>query len=262
MTISTTTNPAATGSDRFAHLDRRGAVAVLVMDRPEKLNAWTTSMRDEVAELLAAARDDDSVGAVVLTGTGRGFCAGQDFDESRGFDSAHIESWITGIKAFYDVVRDLDKPTVAAVNGVAAGSGFQVTLLMDVRIAHESATLGQPEVRSGIPSITGTYLISAAVGLSRATELVLSGRLMTAHEAHAAGAVHEVVTGDVVAAAVARAEKLAAQPSGAVASTKRWLRAMTEKDYLAAFEFARAQHRDAFASGAPQAMMTDFLGRR
>lgn len=249
-------------TERTAYLDRHGAVAVVVLNRPEKLNAWTGGMRDEVADLLVEVGKDHSVGAVVLTGTGRGFCAGQDFDEARGFGSGNIESWLAGIKAFYDVIRDLDKPTVAAVNGVAAGSGFQVALLMDVRIAHESAKLGQPEVNSGIPSITGTYLISATLGLARATELVLSGRLMTAHEAHAAGAVHEVVTGDVVEAAVARAGQLAAQPSDAVASTKRWLRAMTEKDYLAAFEFARAQHREAFASGAPQELMTHFLGKR
>ncbi|TDV53955.1 enoyl-CoA hydratase/isomerase family protein [Actinophytocola oryzae] len=258
----TTPSTATADQERFAYLDRRGAVAVVVMNRPDKLNAWTESMRAEVAELLVAAGDDDSVGAIVLTGTGRGFCAGQDFGEARGFDQAHTESWLAGIKAFFDVVRDQDKPTVAAVNGVAAGSGFQVALLMDVRVAHESATLGQPEVSSGIPSITGTYLMSVALGLSRTTELVLSGRLMTAHEAHAAGAVHEVVTGDVVTAAVARAARLAAQPAGAVAGTKRWLRAMTERDYLAAFEFARVQHGEAFASGAPQELMTDFLGRR
>jgi enoyl-CoA hydratase len=247
--------------NRFAYLERHGPVTVVVMNRPEKLNAWTEGMRDELGELLVEARDDDSVGAIVLTGTGRGFCAGQDFDEARRFDPASTDSWLAGIKAFYDVIRDMDKPVVAAVNGVAAGSGFQVALLADVRVAHESATLGQPEVSSGIPSITGTYLMSSTLGLSRTTELVLSGRLMTAHEAHAAGAVHEVVTGDVVDAAVARARGLAAQPPTAVASTKAWLRAMTEHDYRAAFEFARAQHRDAFSSGVPQGRMTHFLGR-
>lgn len=247
--------------NRFAYLERHGPVAVVVMNRPEKLNAWTEGMRDELGELLIEARDDDSVGAIVLTGTGRGFCAGQDFDEARRFDPARTDSWLAGIKAFYDVIRDMEKPVVAAVNGVAAGSGFQVALLADVRVAHESATLGQPEVSSGIPSITGTYLMSSTLGLSRTTELVLSGRLMTAHEAHAAGAVHEVVTGDVVDAAVAKARGLAGQPPGAVASTKAWLRAMTERDYRAAFEFARAQHRDAFSSGVPQGRMTHFLGR-
>lgn len=235
------------------------------MNRPEKLNAWTEAMRSELAELFRRARGDDGVGAVVLTGTGRGFCAGQDFAEASRFDvadQARTEEWLDRIKDFYDLIRGMDKPTVAAINGVAAGSGFQVALLMDVRVAHTTARLGQPEVNSGIPSITGTYLISTALGPARTAELVLSGRLMTAHEARAAGAVHEVTDGDVVKMAVERARRLAAQPRDAIARTKSWLRAMGESGYQAAFAFARAQHREAFGSGGPQNMMSEFLESR
>ncbi|SFP06027.1 Enoyl-CoA hydratase/carnithine racemase [Actinomadura madurae] len=250
----------------FAYSHRHDDVEIVVMNRPEKLNAWTEAMRDDLAEILVRARDDDSVGAIVLTGSGRGFCAGQDLAETRTFaaaDPARAEAWLRRIAAFYDVIRETDKPTVAAINGVAAGSGFQVTLLMDVRVAHATAMLGQPEVSSGIPSITGTYLMAQALGLSRTTELVLSGRLMSADEAHAAGVVHDVVTtGDVVDVAILRAQRLARQPAGAVARTKAWLRAMTERSYRDAFTHALHAHRDAYASGEPQREMSRFLETR
>lgn len=222
-------------------------------------------MRAELGELLRDARDDDAVGAIVLTGTGRGFCAGQDFAETRGFrssDPGRVEKWMDRINNFYDLIRSIDKPTVAAVNGVAAGSGFQVTLLMDVRVAHESAALGQPEVSSGIPSITGTYLMATYLGMSRTTEMVLSGRLMTAQEAHAAGVVHSVIAdGNVLDAAITIADQLAAQPAGAIARTKEWLRNMTEEGYRAAFSHAKNSHRNAYATGEPQKMMARFLDR-
>lgn len=254
------------GNTGFAFSHRRDDVEIVVMNRPEKLNAWTEAMRAELAAILLRAREDASVGAIVITGSGRAFCAGQDFAEARTFaasDPARAESWVRGIKSFYDVIRESDKPTVAAVNGVAAGSGFQMALLTDVRVAHATATLGQPEVNSGIPSVTGTYLLAQALGLSRTTELVLSGRLMTAHEAYAAGVVHDLVTGgDVVDAAVSRARQLARQPAGAVSRTKAWLRAMTEDAYRSAFAFAEDAHRTAYAAGEPQRGMTGFLDTR
>lgn len=255
-----------TSSAGFAYSYRKGSAAVIVMNRPEKLNAWTEAMRGEVVELLVQARDDDSVGAIVLTGTGRAFCAGQDFAESREFstgDPARAEQWLQRVNDLYDVIRNMDKPTVAAINGVAAGSGFQVPLLFDVRVAHESAMLGQPEVNSGIPSITGTYLMTTYLGISRTTEMVLSGRMMTASEAHAAGVVHTLVTDeDVVVVAAQIAEKLANQPTGAFVETKNWLRAMTEEGYREAFRYAMNSHRSAYTSGEPQAMMEKFIDAR
>jgi enoyl-CoA hydratase len=249
---------------RAVRRDDRGAVAVLTVDRPAKLNAWTGAMREQLANLLRDCAAQPDVRAVVLTGAGdRAFCAGQDLAETQRFqrgDHAGAERWIDGIERFYDALRDLDKPLVAALNGVAAGSGFQAALLCDVRIAHSAVQLGQPEVNSGIPSITGTYLMAAAFGMSRTVELVLSGRLMSAPEALAAGVVHEIVpAAEVHSRSVAVAAALAEQPSGAVARTKAWVRQLTEDGYRAAFRAARVVHRDAYATGEPQRMMARFL---
>ncbi|MEN3361083.1 MAG: enoyl-CoA hydratase [Mycobacteriales bacterium] len=244
---------------------REREVAVVTFNRPGRLNAWTERDRAALTRLLRALAADDQVRAVVLTGAGAGWCAGQDLGETAGFDQrdpARVEAWLDNCADLYDAIRRLAKPTVAALNGVAAGSGFQVALLADVRVAHPGVGLGQPEVRHGIPSITGTWIIQQHLGLSRTTELVLTGRLLDGTEAHRLGLVHRLVpAGAVLPTALALARELAAQPPGAVAATKAWLRELTEPGLRAAFDAARGWHLDAYASGEPQAGMRDFLGR-
>lgn len=245
---------------------RVGEVEVLTLNRPEKLNAWTESTRAILAGHLRRCSQDPDVRAIVLTGAGdRGFCAGQDLSETMEFEggSDRAGAVIDRLEDFYDQFRILEKPIVAALNGVAAGSGFQIPLLCDVRIAHPAARMGQPEINSGMPSIFGTYLVATYLGLSRTVEMVLSGRLMTAAEALAAGVIHEIVAPEaVLSTAVERATALAAQPPGAVAKTKAWIRAMTESGYRDAFRAARKIQRDAFATGEPQRMMEQFFADR
>lgn len=245
---------------------RVGKVEVLTLNRPAKLNAWTESMRSVLAEHLRRCSEDPDVRAMVLTGAGdRAFCAGQDLGETMEFevDSDRAGALFDQLEEFYDQFRSLEKPIVTALNGVAAGSGFQIPLLCDIRIAHPDVRLGQPEINSGMPSIFGTYLVATFLGLSRTVELVLSGRLMTAAEALAAGVIHEIVASDaVLSTAIDRAAMLAAQPPGAVAKTKAWIRAMTESNYRDAFRAARKVQRDAFATGEPQRMMAEFFATR
>lgn len=245
---------------------RVDGVEVLTLNRPEKLNAWTVQMRSMLAEHIRRCSEDPFVKAVVLTGAGnRGFCVGQDFNESLDskVDADGAELVIEGIERFYGRVRTFDKPLVAALNGVAAGSGFQVALLCDVRIAHPAVRLGQPEVNSGMPSVVGPYLMTSVLGASRTAELVLSGRFMTATEALGAGVLHDVVAPEsVLNTAVARAAELVGQPPGAFAATKAWLRTMTEDGLREAFRTARRVNREAFASGEPQRGMEHFLATR
>ncbi|MBR7676104.1 enoyl-CoA hydratase/isomerase family protein, partial [Streptomyces daliensis] len=141
-------------------LTREGPVAVVTLNRPDKLNAWTAAMRARLIAVLGEVAKDPEVTAVVLTGAGRAFCAGQDLGETSGIapdDHAAAEAWIDSFDVLYRAVRDIDKPTVAAVNGVVAGSGFQFALLADLRIGHPDVRMGQPELLSGIPSITGIW---------------------------------------------------------------------------------------------------------
>jgi enoyl-CoA hydratase/carnithine racemase len=163
----------------------------------------------------------------------------------------------------YGSIRGLEKPVIAALNGVAAGSGFQVALLCDIRIGHPGIKMGQTEIDAGIPSVTGTWAMMPMLGLSRTVELVLTGRLMDAEECHRAGLLHHLVPqAEVQAKALEVAQLLAAKPRVAMQLNKRRLRQLTEPSWLEAEEAARAIHRQAFDSGEPKEAMARFFEER
>ena len=160
-------------------------VGIIQLNRPKTLNAWHKPMRDELIDALQEYENNKRIRAIILTGSGdRGFCAGQDLGEAKTFDPDGAESWMAEWRVLYGLIRSLTKPLVAALNGLAAGSGFQVALLADVRIAHPGVTLGQPEINSGIASVTGPWIMKEMLGLSRTVELTLMGRMMDAQECY------------------------------------------------------------------------------
>lgn len=246
-------------------VESREELATVTLNRPAKLNAWTAGTRSELIELLTALARDDSIRAVVITGAGRGFCAGQDLAETAAFDPTDhraAEEWINGFEALYRAVRSLPKPVVAAINGVAAGSGFQFALLADLRIGHAGVQMGQPEVRSGLPSITGIWAMWSILGRAKTTELALTGELVDAAEAARLGLLTKVVAEcEVLPVAQQLASKLAGLPSGAVRLTKRRLCELEDAAFAEAFAAARQIHEEAYVTGEPQAQMKQFLSR-
>jgi enoyl-CoA hydratase len=245
--------------------ERRDGVLVIRLDRPARYNAWTAALRDHLCPVLEDAAGRDDVGAIVFTGTGeRAFCAGQDLAETERFLSgAHVDDWITRLKRFYDLVRALPKPIIGALNGLAAGSGFQLVLLMDIVVAHRGVKLGQPEVNSGIPSILGPWIMNESLGRSRTTELALTGRMMEAEEGHRLGLIHHLVEGDaVMPTALGIARDLAAKPSVAMRITKAYLRRASQQDYERAWAWAGEGQAEAFATGQPQQVMREFFELR
>ena len=238
-----------------------GNVGIITLDRPEVLNAWHKPMRDEIFELLTAYENDDQIKAIVLTGSGdRGFCAGQDFNEARHFDPQKAEKWVEEFRRLYGRILSLTKPLIAALNGVAAGSGFQVALLADIRIAHQGVNMGQPEINSGIASITGPWIMREMLGLSRTIELTLTGRLMTAEECYQVGIVHQIVPqNEVFDTALHMAEELATKAPTAMRAIKQRFREMTSAGFDDTFEAAIRFHRETYGSGEPQQHMQDFL---
>src|SRR5262249_19584876 len=144
----------------FIRSEHRDAVAIITLDRPQTFNAWHRPMREELMVVLRAAEADATVRAMILTGAGSaGFSAGQALPESMEFDADRAEEWIVEWEQLYDLIRSLSKPIIAALNGVAAGSAFQVALLCDFRVAHAGVRMGQPEIDSGIPSTTGPWIM-------------------------------------------------------------------------------------------------------
>lgn len=239
-------------------------ILCLTLNRPDRMNAWNTAMRARlVAELDAAGRDDD-VGAVIITGAGnRAFCAGQDLNETTDFDATQAEAWIDEFANLYRAVRALEKPVVAAINGVAAGSAFQFALLTDIRVGHAAVRMGQPEINSGIASVTGPWIMREVLGLSRTIELTLTGRLMEAEEALRLGVLHHVVAqDDVMTKARDIARDLAAKPQTAMRLIKRRFFEVLEPGLADAVAAAKRHHRVSFDSGEPQQVTRDFLAAR
>ena len=251
-------------ADAHVLTERRGRIGLLTLNKPEKLNAWDRPMRDAIVASLRAFDADPDVGAVVMTGAGdRAFSAGQDLSEAHDFDADRAEVWIREWETFYATLRRLTKPIVMALNGVAAGSAFQVVLLGDIRVGHEGVRLGQPEINSGIASITGPWIMKEMLGLSRTVELTLTGRLMPMEECHRIGLVHHVAPrGEVLAKSLAIAEELAAKAPLALKLDRAWFADMTEASFRQAIDAAIAAHRVSYASGEPARKMKEFMAKR
>ena len=244
--------------------ERRGPVGLITLNKPAKLNAWDRPMREAIVAALQAFDADAAVGAVVMTGAGeRAFSAGQDFAEAHDFDADRAEAWVREWESFYGTLRRLTKPIVAALNGVAAGSAFQVALLCDIRVGHDQVTMGQPEINAGIASITGPWIMKEILGMSRTIELTLTGRMMPAEECREIGLIHHLVPRpQVLPKALEIAEQLAAKAPLAMRMDRAWFADMTEAGFQQTIAAAIRVHRESYASGEPARKMESFMAAR
>lgn len=214
-----------TGSAEFDTLiyETDGPVAVVTLNRPEKLNAWNAVMARELSGALSQADADDSVRAVVLTGAGRAFCAGADLE--RGGDTFSNRDRRTRERAPEVYPYSIGKPVIAAINGAAVGVGMTYPMLCDQRIVAEEAKLGFVFTRRGMmPELGAHVLVQRVIGFSRAADLLMSGRIVRGTEAAALGLASEVLPRDRLldrAKEIAAEYRLAAPVS--VAVTKRLL---------------------------------------
>ena len=205
-----------------------GAVALLTLNRPAVLNSFDRPMALRLQEHLAACASDPAVRAVLVTGAGAGFCAGQDLNE---FLASSGDAAVLGatVEASYNpvirAIRGLERPVVCALNGVAAGAGANLALACDFVLAAEGATLVQSFSRIGlVPDSGGSFFLPRLVGLARATELIMLGDKITAAEAARCGLIHRVVPDrELMARAQALALRLAAMPTVALGLAKRLL---------------------------------------
>lgn len=233
-------------------------VAIIEIENEGRLNAFTRAMRGEIGTLLAQSSDDPRITAAVITGQGDAFCAGQDLNEAQGWNDE--TPWVEEFEDFFRALLRFQKPLVAAVNGVAAGGGFQMALLCDSRIGYPGTRMGQPEVKRGLASVTGTWLLQRSVGDMRARELALSGRMMEADELKQLGILNAIVPqGALMAAALAACAQFAECPADSYARTKTWLYESLSDEISTVIRDAAAAHRKGFASGVSQAGATNFL---
>jgi enoyl-CoA hydratase/carnithine racemase len=217
-------------------IERRDEVALVTLQRPEKRNALSIELRQELADAFDALSEDRGVGCVVLTGAGPAFCSGMDTAQFGG-SLEHRRRLVETSTIAFEAVGNCRRPIVAAVNGPAIAGGFALALLCDLRIAAPSAVFGYPELPRGIPP---SYAAARAVlPATIAQELCLTGRLVKAEEALKLGIVREVSSGEVAARGLELAERVAALPRRAVLETKR--RTLLERRHLWGFLFEDEQ---------------------
>jgi 2-(1,2-epoxy-1,2-dihydrophenyl)acetyl-CoA isomerase len=201
---------------------REGAVLTITLNRPEVFNAFNAALHARLADALSDAADPE-VRAVVITGAGRGFCAGQDLTEFREVADdirGRLEStYHPNIRA----IRSLEKPVIAAINGPTAGAGLSLAAACDLRVAADTASFVPGFVGIGlVPDSGGSYFVQRLLGTARAFEWMTSNRKLSAAEAHAWGLVNEVVEADTVLVHVAElAGVYASLPTKAIGMTKR-----------------------------------------
>lgn len=201
-------------------------VATVTLNRPDVLNSFRRSMAAALIGALERVRDDDSLRAMVLTGAGRGFCAGQDLAEAMPKEGQMPDLGDIVRDSYNPVIksiRSLEKPVICAVNGVAAGAGANLAFACDIVFASSSATFIQSFSRIGvIPDSGGTFILPRIVGLHRATVMTMLGEKVSAEQAREWGLVYMVTEPDsLMETAVGTARHLATQPTRALGLTKR-----------------------------------------
>ena len=207
-------------------VDIAGGIGTLTLNRPEKLNAFAGTMRQEIAEAVDALAGDARVRVIVITGAGRGFCAGADVaymvELAANSDSDGLAALVEAGRRVVTAIRRSPKPVVGSINGVAAGGGANLALACDVRIASDRASLMQSFNRIGLhPDWGGTYFLPRLVGPSKALELMWSAEQVGAEEAFRLGLFNRVVPHDALASATREfAAMLAAKPALSLSLTK------------------------------------------
>ena len=221
--------------------EKRGAVALITLNRPKALNALNPTLVAELAEAALAFDNDPDVGAIVLTGAGdKSFVAGADIKVMA--DKTYMDMYKTKLFGELDLLTTVRKPIIAAVNGFCLGGGCELAMACDFILASDTAKFGQPEIKLGtIPGLGGTQRFTRALGKSRAMELVLTGDMMSAEEACSRGLVSRVVPhAELLDDALKTANKIASMSSPIVSIAKTCVNTAFEGSLTEGLRFERA----------------------
>jgi enoyl-CoA hydratase len=243
-------------------VDRRGAVSLIMLNRPKALNALNSRVLEELIDAFAAYDEDDSQRCAVLTGSERAFAAGADIKEmsSRGFADMYASNFFAG----WERVTATRKPWIAAVAGYALGGGCEVAMMADFIVAADTAQFGQPEIRLGVtPGMGGSQRLTRAIGKAKAMEMCLTGRNMGAEEAERAGLVARVVPADqLIEEAMKTAEAIAAMAPLAAIAAKEMVNAAFETNLAQGILFERRLFHGLFGSEDQKEGMSAFVDKR
>eukprot|EP01138_Halocafeteria_seosinensis_P001617 gb/GECG01001657.1/.p1 GENE.gb/GECG01001657.1/~~gb/GECG01001657.1/.p1 ORF type:complete len:331 (+),score=42.25 gb/GECG01001657.1/:1-993(+) len=249
-------------SYEYITVEKRDRVALITLNRPKALNALCAGLMDELNTATQIYDRDDSVGAVVITGSEKAFAAGADIKEMK--DKTYMECYKKNFLANWANLTQVQKPIIAAVNGFALGGGCELAMMCDIMIAGDEAQFGQPEINLGtIPGGGGTQRLTKALGKSRAMELILTGDRIKAEEARESGLVSRVVPKDsLVDEAVKLGQKIASHSQPIVCMAKEAVNASYEMSLGEGLRFERRLFHSSFATNDQKEGMAAFAEKR
>jgi enoyl-CoA hydratase len=243
-------------------VERKGAVTLITLNRPQALNALNSQVLAELIAAFAAYDADDSQHCAVLTGSEKAFAAGADIKEmaDQGFASMYGSNFFQG----WEKVTATRKPWIAAVAGYALGGGCEVAMMADFIIAADNARFGQPEIKLGVtPGMGGSQRLTRAIGKAKAMEMCLTGRMMGAEEAERSGLVARVVpAADLIAEALKTAETIASMAPLAALATKEMIEAAFETGLAQGIVFERRLFHGLFGTEDQKEGMAAFVDKR
>ncbi len=251
----------------FLRTETRGELPLkagwITLDRPKALNALNDGLMDELGRALLAFDADDAIGCIVLTGSDKAFAAGADIAvmESLGFVDVFKSDFIT---SNWETMRRVRKPVIGAVAGFALGGGCELAMMCDLIIAAETAKFGQPEIRLGlVPGAGGTQRLPRAVGKAKAMDMVLTARMMDAHEAERAGLVSRVVAPErLLAEAQAAADAICGHSLPSLMAAKECVNRAYESPLSEGLAFERRMFHAMFGTEDKNEGMAAFLAKR
>jgi enoyl-CoA hydratase len=244
-------------------VETRGSVGLITLNRPKAMNALCADLAREIAEAIDICEADDSIGALVVTGSEKAFCAGADIKEMSGknYMDVYKEDFIT---VNWERLSQCRKPVIAAVAGYALGGGCEFAMMCDFILAADTAKFGQPEILIGtIPGAGGTQRLSRFVGKAKAMEMVITGRMMGADEAERAGLVSRIIpAADLVEEAIKTAEKIANLSRPVVMLAKEAVNRAYETTLAEGVRFERRLFHSTFATEDQKEGMAAFAEKR
>ncbi|XP_076169108.1 enoyl-CoA hydratase, short chain 1 [Ptiloglossa arizonensis] len=249
----------------FVKLETTGEkknVGLITLNRPKALNALCDKLMSEVNDAVSRFEKDESIGAIVLTGSEKAFAAGADIKEMQ--NNKYSQTIRGNFLAHWDYISRTTKPVIAAVNGYALGGGCELAMMCDIIYAGEKAKFAQPEVAIGtIPGAGGTQRLTRAVGKSKAMEMVLTGNQITAEEAEKSGLVSKIFPAEkLVAEAIKLGEKIASHSQLIVAMAKESVNTAYETSLKEGLHFEKRMFHGTFATNDRKEGMTAFIEKR
>lgn len=256
---------------RFIQVEKEGAVALVTLNRPEALNALGREGHIELENVFEALARDDEVRAVILTGAGKAFSAGGDIKDMHGRVGrelnrpvSEVMEVIKGGRRLLESILDMEKPVIAAVNGVASGLGATLALVCDIVIAADNATIGDAHIRMGIvPGDGGLVFWPLLVGPAKAKEMLMTGDYLSAREAERLGLINRMVPSqELMPACKELAKRLSEGPAIGIACTKLAINKMIKQWFNTVFDIGFAMEMQTFNTEDHREAATAFVEKR